>query len=90
MIPTFQILVVLLIVIAAVAVVAVRLKIPPAILLVLTGVILALIPGLPTVKLAPEFVLLIVLPPIIYSSAVAADPPPYRATQPLASDWADR
>src|SRR5271169_4987108 len=71
MIPTLQILVVLLIVIAAVAVVAVRLKIPPAILLVLTGVMLALIPGLPTVKLAPEFVLLIVLPPIIYSSAVA-------------------
>src|ERR1039457_7070109 len=71
MIPTIQILVLLLIVIAAVAVVAARLKIPPAILLVLTGVILALIPGLPTVKLAPEFVLLIVLPPIVYSSAVA-------------------
>ncbi len=48
-----------------------RLKVPPAILLVLAGVILALIPGLPTVRLAPEFVLLFVLPPIIYSSAVA-------------------
>src|SRR5271167_2822670 len=71
MIPTIQILVLLLIVIAAVAVVAARLTIPPAILLVLTGVILALIPGLPTVKLAPGFVLLFVLPPIIYSSAVA-------------------
>ena len=71
MIPTIQILVLLLIVIAAVAVVAARLKIPPAILLVITGVILALVPGLPTVKLAPEFVLLLVLPPIIYSSAVA-------------------
>jgi monovalent cation/hydrogen antiporter len=71
MIPTIQILVLLLIVITGVAVVAVRLHIPPAILLVITGVILALIPGLPTVKLAPEFVLLIVLPPIIYSSAVA-------------------
>jgi Na+/H+ antiporter len=71
MIPTIQILILLLIVIAAVAVVAARLKIPPAILLVLTGVFLALVPGLPTVKLAPEFVLLFVLPPIIYSSAVA-------------------
>jgi monovalent cation/hydrogen antiporter len=71
LIPTIQILVLLLIVIAAVAVVAARLKIPPAILLVITGVVLALIPGLPTVKLAPEFVLLIVLPPLIYSSAVA-------------------
>src|SRR6202171_1115403 len=71
MIPTIQILVLLLVVVAAVAVVARRLKIPPAILLVLTGVVLALMPGLPTVELAPEFVLLLVLPPVIYSSAVA-------------------
>ena len=58
-------------VVAAVAVVAARLKIPEAILLVLAGVILALIPGLPAVELAPEVVLLLVLPPVIYSSAVA-------------------
>jgi monovalent cation/hydrogen antiporter len=38
---------------------------------VLTGVVLALVPGLPAVSFAPEFVLLLVLPPIIYSSAVA-------------------
>jgi monovalent cation/hydrogen antiporter len=68
---TIQVLVLLLSVIAAIAVVAVRLKIPSAILLVLAGVVLALVPGLPTVKLAPEFVLLFVLPPIVYSSAVA-------------------
>jgi monovalent cation/hydrogen antiporter len=68
---TIQILVVLLGVVAAVAVVAARLKIPEAILLVLAGVILALIPGLPAVELAPEVVLLLVLPPVIYSSAVA-------------------
>ena len=71
MIPTIQILVVLLVVIAGVALVAERLKLPPAILLVLAGVMLALFPGLPNVRLAPEFVLLFVLPPIIYSSAVA-------------------
>jgi Na+/H+ antiporter len=69
--PTVQILVLLLIVIAAVAVVAARLKIPPSILLVLTGVLLAFLPGLPTIELEPEFVLLIVLPPVIYSSSVA-------------------
>ncbi len=61
----------LLVVIAAIAVLARRLAIPPAILLVLTGVVLALVPGLPRVGFAPEFVLLLVLPPIIYSSAVA-------------------
>src|SRR6266513_642012 len=71
MIPTIQTLILLLIVIASVAVAETRLRIPSAILLMLTGVILALIPGLPTVELAPELVLLLVLPPIIYSSAVA-------------------
>ena len=71
MLETFQILILLLVVISAVAVVAKRLKIPPAILLVITGVVLALVPGLPTLQLAPDFVLVLVLPPIIYSSAVA-------------------
>ncbi|HUZ71486.1 MAG TPA: Na+/H+ antiporter [Stellaceae bacterium] len=71
MLPTIQILVFLLIVIAVVGVVAARLKIPPSILLVLTGVVLALVPDLPPVELAPEFVLLLVLPPVIFSAAVA-------------------
>ena len=71
MIPTIQIVVLLLVVVAAVAVVASRLKIPASILLVLTGIVLAIVPGLPTVELAPELVLLLVLPPVIYSSAVA-------------------
>src|SRR5436190_19205918 len=71
LISTVQILVLLLAVVAAVAVLAVRLKIPAAILLVITGVILALVPGLPAVELTPELVLLLVLPPVIYSSAVA-------------------
>src|SRR3981081_1529412 len=71
MVEILQILFLLLVVVAVVAVVAARLEIPPAILLVLAGVVLALIPGLPTVELAPELVLLVVLPPVIYSSAVA-------------------
>jgi CPA1 family monovalent cation:H+ antiporter len=71
MLPQIQLLVFLLIVIAAVAVAAARLKIPPSILLVLAGVVLELIPGLPRVELSPEFVLLIVLPPLVYWSAAA-------------------
>jgi Na+/H+ antiporter len=71
MTQTIQILVLLLVVVAAIAVVAARSKIPASILLVLAGVILALVPGLPTVELAPELVLLLVLPPLVYSSAVA-------------------
>lgn len=69
MTSTIQILVLLLSVVAAVAIVANRLRIPPSILLVVTGVLLALVPGLPPVELAPEVVLLLVLPPIIYTSA---------------------
>jgi monovalent cation/hydrogen antiporter len=71
LIAKIEMLVALLVVIAAIAVLARRLNIPPAILLVLTGVALALLPGLPRVSFAPDFVLLLVLPPIIYSSAVA-------------------
>src|SRR5260370_41139718 len=67
MIPTIQTLVFLLAVIALVAVVSGRTKIPPSILLVLPGVPLALLPGLPTLAIAPEFVLLVVLPPVICS-----------------------
>jgi CPA1 family monovalent cation:H+ antiporter len=71
MIADIQLVVPLLAVIAAVAVVAARVNIPSSILLVLVGVGLALLPGLPTVQLSPDLLLLLVLPPVIYSSAVA-------------------
>src|SRR3954453_17254693 len=71
MTSNIQTLILLLTVIAAVGVAEARLRVPSAILLVLTGVVLGLIPGLPSVELAPELVLLLLLPPIIYSSAVA-------------------
>ena len=71
MIATIQIAVLLLVVVAAVALAARRLRLPPAILLVIVGVVLALVPGLPRVELVPEFVLMLVLPPLIYSSGVA-------------------
>ena len=38
---------------------------------VLAGAFLAIIPGLPAVELDPELVLLLVLPPILYTSAVS-------------------
>jgi NhaP-type Na+/H+ or K+/H+ antiporter len=71
MVNKIEVLIALMAVGGAIALLARRLQLPPAILLVLTGVVLALIPGLPRVSIAPEFVLLLVLPPIIYSSAVA-------------------
>src|ERR1700689_2098374 len=71
MVEKIEVLIALMAVGGAIALLARRLQLPPAILLVLTGVVLALIPGLPRVSFAPEFVLLLVLPPIIYSSSVA-------------------
>ncbi|HEY8154121.1 MAG TPA: Na+/H+ antiporter [Myxococcota bacterium] len=71
MVASIQIAVLLLIVVAAVALAARRIGVPPAILLVIVGVALALVPGLPHVQLVPELVLLLVLPPLIYSAGVA-------------------
>lgn len=47
-----------------------RLGVPHSILLVLVGVALAFVPGLPRVTLDPELVLLLFLPPLLYSSGV--------------------
>ena len=68
---TIQLLILLMAVLAVVGVAARRLNTPPAILLVVVGAALALTPGLPAMELAPEVVLLLVLPPVIYWSAVA-------------------
>src|SRR5215207_4643951 len=68
---TIQTLMLLLAAIALIAVVARRLNTAPSILLVIGGILLALIPGLPPIELAPEIVLLVILPPLIYSAGVA-------------------
>jgi Na+/H+ antiporter len=79
MIPTIQLLVGLLLVISIIAFIAVRLHVPASILLVLAGVGLALPAALPNVELSPEVVLLLVLPPIVYSAAVAMSWNEFRA-----------
>jgi monovalent cation/hydrogen antiporter len=71
MTATIQILLVLLAVLVAAALIARRLNTAPSIVLVIAGVMLALIPGLPPIELGPELVLLVILPPLIYSAGVA-------------------
>ena len=71
MAATIQTILLLLAVLAIVAVVARRLNAAPSILLVIAGIGLALAPGLPRIELAPELVLLGILPPLIYSAGVA-------------------
>jgi Na+/H+ antiporter len=67
----FQIFVILLAVLAGTALLARRINVAPAILLLLAGTALAFVPGMPSLELPPELVLLVVLPPLIYSASVA-------------------
>jgi CPA1 family monovalent cation:H+ antiporter len=71
MTATIQTILLLLAVLVVVAIVARRLNTAPSILLVVAGIGLALAPGLPRIELAPELVLLGILPPLIYSAGVA-------------------
>jgi len=64
-----ELILVLLVVAAALAIAAQRLRIPYPILLVLGGLGLAFVPGLPAVKIDPELVLLLFLPPLLYAAA---------------------
>jgi Na+/H+ antiporter len=56
---------------AACAVASHRLGIPHSIVLVITGLALALVPGLPKVELDPEVVMLLFLPPLLYWAGVS-------------------
>jgi monovalent cation/hydrogen antiporter len=67
----FQIFLILLAVLAGTALLARRIHVAPAILLLLAGIVLAFVPGMPSLELPPELVLLVVLPPLIYSASVA-------------------
>jgi CPA1 family monovalent cation:H+ antiporter len=67
----FQIFLILLAVLAGTALLARRISVAPAILLLLAGIALAFVPGMPSLELPPELVLLVVLPPLIYSASVA-------------------
>jgi monovalent cation/hydrogen antiporter len=71
MAATIQTILLLFAVLVVVAVVARRLNTAASILLVVAGIALALLPGLPRIELAPELVLLGILPPLIYSAGVA-------------------
>ena len=75
----FQIFLILLAVLAGAALLARRINVAPAILLLLSGIALAFVPGMPSLELPPELVLLLVLPPLIYSASVAMSWREFRA-----------
>jgi len=59
----------LLVAFTALLAAAPRLHVPYPILLVLGGLGLGLVPGMPTIQVPPEFVLVGILPPLLYSAA---------------------
>ncbi|WP_062377106.1 cation:proton antiporter [Demequina pelophila] len=70
-------------VVAVVAIVTVnalasRVKVAPPLLLVLVGVAVSLIPGFPAVEIEPEVILLGIIPPLLYSAAVAVPATEFR------------
>jgi monovalent cation/hydrogen antiporter len=79
MTATISLLFGLLVAIVVLATLATRFRIPYAILLVLSGLLLGFVPGLPRIVLDPELILVLFLPPLIYSSAWLTDGREFRA-----------
>src|SRR4028118_405231 len=75
----FEILLGLLAASVALALVARRLHVPLAVVLVLGGMALALVPGLPTIEFDPQLALVLFLPPLLQASAYRTDWPAFRS-----------
>jgi CPA1 family monovalent cation:H+ antiporter len=70
----------LLVAVAGLSALARRLSVPYPIVLVLGGALLGFVPGLPEVKLNPEVVLVVFLPPLLYGSSIYANVEDFRAS----------
>src|SRR5881409_653002 len=64
-----EIIIVLLAVVLALTSVARKVLIPYPIILVIGGLVLGMVPGLPTVTLNPDLIFLVFLPPILWAAA---------------------
>jgi len=68
--PEIEAILLLLAAVAVLATLADRIQVPYPILLVLGGLVLGFVPGLPKVELEPDVVFLLFLPPLLYVSAI--------------------
>ncbi len=75
-----SVIILLLAIITALAEVADRVKIPYPVLLVLVGIGISLVPGLPVISLDPDLVFLIFLPPVLYAAAWTTSWPDFKAS----------
>src|SRR5215472_13489518 len=70
MLNEIEVMLALLAAVAGLALLSRKLPIPYPILLVIAGLMIAVIPGLPRVPLNPELVFLLFLPPLLYPAAL--------------------
>jgi monovalent cation/hydrogen antiporter len=76
--------IILLAVITALAEVTDKIKVPYPILLVLAGMAIGFIPGLPVISIDPEIIFLVFLPPVLYAAAWTTSWPDFkRAKRPI-------
>src|SRR2546422_11020792 len=66
---TAELLLALLVIVAALVTVSRKIHVPYPVLLLLGGLVVGLIPGIPRLELDPDIVFLVVLPPLLYVSA---------------------
>ena len=64
-----EVVIILLVATLVFAILARKLQVPEAIVLVLAGVAIGLVPGLPRIELDPDYVFVIVLPPLLHAQA---------------------
>ena len=64
-----ELLLALLVVVAVLVTISRRIRVPYPVLLLLGGLLVGLVPGIPPLDLDPEIVFLVVLPPLLYVSA---------------------
>jgi monovalent cation/hydrogen antiporter len=74
-----ELLLLLMVAVAGLSVLARPLGVPYPIVLVLGGLMLGFVPGVPPMELPPEVVLLVFLPPLLYSGAFFSSPRDLRA-----------
>jgi monovalent cation/hydrogen antiporter len=65
-----ELILICLVAVALLALVARKIRVPYPILLILGGGLLALVPGLPAIRLEPQLVFNLFLPPLIYPAAI--------------------
>ena len=62
----------LVVIICMLTMLANKIKIAYPILLVLAGLVLSLLPGMPQIKVEPEWIFIIFLPPLLFEAAYSA------------------